>query len=76
MDVAEGASTEAEETDEEYILRKTKYFNEETRKQKSNVQLWLDFIAFQDERQKLEALPFAFPFTTSLFISFSNIFCL
>lgn len=48
------ATTDHEETDEEYILRRTKYFNEETRRQKSNLQIWLDFIAFQDERQELE----------------------
>lgn len=48
------AQTEVEESDDDYILRKTKWFNEETRNQRTNVKLWQDFIAFQDERQELE----------------------
>ena len=36
------------ETEMQYLMRRAKAFNVSTREQPNNVQLWLDFAAFQD----------------------------
>lgn len=38
-----------EESYEEYLLRKNKEFNEQTQEEPYNIDLWIDFIFFQDE---------------------------
>lgn len=44
---------EKEENIENYIMEKTKEFNQETQKNPKNIQKWKEFIDFQDEIQKL-----------------------
>lgn len=38
-----------EESFEDYIMKKTHLFNEETQKNPNNIDIWLSFISFQDE---------------------------
>ncbi len=40
---------EVAETAEQHMLRRTRDFNVAVREQPHNLQLWLDFAAFQDE---------------------------
>lgn len=40
---------EEENTIQHYFEKKSKWFNEETRKDKSNIKRWIEFISFQDE---------------------------
>lgn len=56
IDPIQHDDSEEEEPAEDYVMQRTKWFNEETRKNKGNVQLWLDFVVFQDERIELEVL--------------------
>lgn len=45
----ENKEEEEENTIRYYFEQKSKWFNEETRKDKSNIKRWIQFIAFQDE---------------------------
>ncbi|KAK9820400.1 hypothetical protein WJX72_009973 [[Myrmecia] bisecta] len=46
---AEAEAEEPGETAEQYLMRRTKEFNVATRERPYDLQLWLDFAAFQDE---------------------------
>lgn len=38
-----------EETFEEFLSKRTKFFNEQTRGDRSNIKIWQDYVAFQDQ---------------------------
>lgn len=43
-----------EDTWDDYCMKQTRMFNERTRIEKSNIKLWLEYVAFQDVRAKGE----------------------
>ncbi|KAL6070651.1 Reverse transcriptase domain-containing protein [Balamuthia mandrillaris] len=49
------AEEEEEETVDEYLRRRTREYNEQTREHPKDIKLWLQYIAFQDEYQALSS---------------------
>ena len=46
------SESSSEEGWEDYCLKQTKWFNEKTREEKTNIKLWLDYVAFHDKVTK------------------------